>query len=91
MSGTTQNYWLPDGIPKQAKSKAAGDAQEAAEEGPPEEGSGVDVDVGEEREQATAAAPAAEKTGGTLGLILTPSLHYLDDSMVLIARLLRVI
>ena len=78
---TLQNYWIPDGIPKQAKSKAAGDAKEAAEEGQSMEGSGVDVDVGEEGtaepEQATAAAPAASKTGGTSGLMSTTSLHQL--------------
>ena len=81
MGGTVQNYWLPDGIPKQAKSKAAGDAKEAAEEGPDEEGSGVSVDVGEEGtaepEQATAAAPADRKTGGTSGLMVTVSLYQL--------------
>ena len=84
MGGTVQNYWLPDGIPKQAKSKAAGDAKEAAEEEPSEEGSGVDVDVGEEGtaepEQATAAASAARKIGGTSGLMVTVSLYQLASS-----------
>ena len=81
MGDTVQNYWLPDGIPKQAKSKAAGDAKEAAEEEPSEEGSGVDVDVGEEAtaapEQAIAAATAAKKTGRVSQVLLTPSLQGL--------------
>ena len=81
MGGTGQNYWLPDGIPKQTKSKAAGDAKEAAEEGPPEEASGMDVDVGEEGaaepRQATAVAPAAKNTGELSQLMVNLSLHQL--------------
>ena len=81
LCGTAQNYWIPDGVPKQTKSKAELGAKETAGEGPPEEGSGVDADADEEGsaepEQVVAAAPAAKRAGETSGLTLTLSLHQL--------------